>query len=91
MATGQPLERLPARGVSGVAFSPDGRHIAVGTDEIYEISFRSYEESLDWIQNNRYIPEFTCEERILYQIDPLCAEDGSYPTRTPYPSPTPGS
>jgi len=27
---------------------------------------------LTWIQANRYVREFTCEERAQYRIAPLC-------------------
>jgi WD40 repeat protein len=30
------------------------------------------EEVLDWIANNRYVRELTCEERAKYSVEPLC-------------------
>ncbi|MEM8857394.1 MAG: hypothetical protein AAGD96_03685, partial [Chloroflexota bacterium] len=30
------------------------------------------EELLNWIEGNRYVPEFSCEQRELYNILPLC-------------------
>lgn len=36
----------------------------------------SQEELFDLAQNNRYARELTCEERELYQIEPLCEPEG---------------
>ena len=33
------------------------------------------DELLSWAQANRYVPEFTCNQRDQYQIEPLCAEE----------------
>jgi hypothetical protein len=33
-------------------------------------------ELLDWIHAHRYLRDFTCSERTLYQIEPLCSETG---------------
>jgi hypothetical protein len=34
----------------------------------------SLDELLDWVAANRYVRELTCDERELYQIEPLCEE-----------------
>ncbi len=31
-------------------------------------------EMLDWIEENRYVRDLTCQERELYRIEPLCEE-----------------
>ena len=33
------------------------------------------DELLTWAQANRYVPEFSCNQRAQYQIEPLCAEE----------------
>ncbi|HSG41699.1 MAG TPA: hypothetical protein VLA72_00965 [Anaerolineales bacterium] len=30
-----------------------------------------------WTKENRYIPELTCEQWELYQVEPLCPEEGN--------------
>jgi hypothetical protein len=30
-----------------------------------------------WVAENRYIPDFTCDQRELYRIEPLCDEETS--------------
>jgi WD40 repeat protein len=58
-----------------LSFSPDGRHAVVGyrngAVELWRIDL-TVEEFLTWTQNNRYIPELTCEQRDLYRIEPPC-------------------
>ena len=56
-------------------FSPDGRYAFVGFQggrlEIWRID-TTLEELLAWTKANRYIPELTCDQRALYNIEPLC-------------------
>ena len=61
-----------------VVFNPDGRtffssSINLQADVIeWRIAEWPLNDLLSWVQNNRYIREFTCEERAQYRIEPLC-------------------
>ena len=78
-------------------FSPDGQTILTssldGTTKVWDVPpYTSIDELLAWLPNNRYIPEFTCDQREEYRITPLCSTDETPippPTRTPFPTLTP--
>jgi len=57
-----------------LALSPDGHELMVGYSngnvQIWRIDTQG--ELLEWIPKNRYVPDFSCSERDLYQIEPLC-------------------
>ena len=59
--------------------SPDGRSLFtlnVKTDSaIYRWRIDSGDELLNWIRQNRYVRDLTCEERALYTVEPLCKTD----------------
>ncbi len=61
-----------------IAISPDGQSaLSCGTDQTiihWQLTIPSEEELFDWITANRRVRELTCEERALYQIEPLCEE-----------------
>lgn len=82
IATGQELRRIridSGAGVHGLAISPDLTSILVGDNEgIIRRYFWSptIEGILAWAHANRYIRDFTCVERITYNILPLC-QDGT--------------
>jgi hypothetical protein len=42
-----------------------------GTLEMWRID-STLDELLSWTENNRYVPELTCEQRELYSVEPLC-------------------
>lgn len=42
-----------------------------------------------WVQENRFIREFTCGERDRFNMLMQCDENGQFPTRTLYPTPSP--
>jgi WD40 repeat protein len=73
--TGEAIRRYGGGFVISPNFSPDGRHAVVGyrdgAVELWRIDSTS-DELLTWTQNNRYIPELTCEQRELYRIEPPC-------------------
>ena len=70
--------------VSDFAFSSDGNDLlmnnchntlVLGNDcnsSLILIRIDSLEELLNWVQKNRYVPDFTCAQRISYQIEPYC-------------------
>ena len=41
----------------------------------WQISDMSLAELIDWIDANRYIRDFTCEERENYRLEPMCTAD----------------
>lgn len=57
-----------------IAFSPDGSQIATAANDILIIWDMSSLQSdyAQWVTENRFIPDFTCEQRELYIIEPLC-------------------
>lgn len=59
------------------AFSPDGQEIASAADDIITI-WDASPPGVDletWVTQNRYIPDFSCEQRALYRLEPLCAAE----------------
>jgi WD40 repeat protein len=74
--TGEISQRFIAHSnwVYDVAFHPDGRRAyTAGVDgrliEWYNFDL-NLEELLNWIEDNRYVRELTCEERTRYHLDP---------------------
>lgn len=76
--TGEELRRFIGHTtvVWGVTFSPDGQTAysssADGLLIEWQVSEWSLDELHDWISKNRYVRDFTCEERETYRIDPSC-------------------
>ncbi len=76
-STGEQLHRQIFNfGISSVVFSPDGQTAYAASLDGKLITLQIAEKSLpvlqDWIQANRYVREFTCEERQQYHVDPQC-------------------
>jgi WD40 repeat protein/DNA-binding CsgD family transcriptional regulator len=59
-----------------LSVSPDNQYAysvaLTGNPVQWRIGEPTLDELLAWIHNNRYIREFTCEERAQYRIEPLC-------------------
>lgn len=80
LATGEELRRFKGHAASvwvpTVSFSPNGQTaFSVGFDGVaihWQIAQRPLEELREWVLANRYIRDFTCEERETYRIQPLC-------------------
>lgn len=72
---------------TSVAFSPDGETALSGSTDgtlrLWRIDTTSA-ELIAWTYANRYVREFTCDERRRYHMS-LC-DDNIFPTRTPYPT-----
>ena len=82
VATGEALRNFNEHGetVSKVAVSPDGElAYSTGYDGqvfVRPIGEQPVDEILAYINENRVLREFTCEERRQYRILPLCDENG---------------
>lgn len=79
LATGEEIFRRPLnQGVGGIriAFSSDGRLITI-EETVFAVWGipESFEDMQTWALNNRYIPDFSCDQRALYQVEPLCGDD----------------
>jgi WD40 repeat protein/DNA-binding CsgD family transcriptional regulator/energy-coupling factor transporter ATP-binding protein EcfA2 len=87
-SNGWPTERLE--------FTPDGTYLISSSSNaetrVWRVPpYTSIEEMVSWLQNNRYIREFTCEERFEFNIQPMCDEGVLPATHTPALSLTPSS
>jgi WD40 repeat protein len=74
--------------VTSVAISPDGTWVLAGAgNQILQWDIAPSEEQvrqlISWTYSNRYIRELTCGERLLYQVEPLCSKEGTFPSKTP--------
>ncbi len=92
VASGEPIRQYPDAGY-GVFVSPDGSSFFSAPEErsIAQWRIDTLDELLAWTLAHRYVREPTCDERRLYQLEPLCAADGSFPTRTPYATAQPAA
>jgi WD40 repeat protein len=78
--TGEEVSRINTHfSVWCVSFSTDGKTAFIGTDQgrLIEWHFadKPLSELLNWIKSNRYLHEFTCDERQQYNLEPLCNEE----------------
>ncbi|MBN1966457.1 MAG: protein kinase [Anaerolineae bacterium] len=78
IASGEELRRYTGHtaGIWDVVFSPDGQYAYSSSFDQSVLQWRiadwPLQELLDWIASNRYMREFTCEERETYYVEPLC-------------------
>lgn len=77
VASGEILRRFQGHSapILSVAFSPDGLSALSGSDDATMVlwDIAAYPGGLaEWIQKNRYVPEFSCIQRVFYRIEPLC-------------------
>jgi WD40 repeat protein len=61
-------------GANSLAFSPDGLRAVSGAGDAalrlwQTLSLNSLPE---WFVANRYVPEWTCEQRERFRVEPLC-------------------
>jgi WD40 repeat protein len=77
-ATGNVLRRFEGHmgWIFDVAFSSDGEHVysasADGTVREWRVGGWALDDLLAWVHENRYVRDFTCEERAQYRIGPMC-------------------
>jgi WD40 repeat protein len=77
--------------VNAVAFSPDGQKTLSGSSDNTLILWRidTLNELMDWAQQNRPVLEaLTCEQRINYNVLPLCEWETSNEIIAPFPTNT---
>ena len=81
-ATGEEIRHFIGQGVTTAAYdvviAPDGQtvfsaHIN-GPVIQWQIADWPLDQLVDWVHENRYLREFTCEERVRYRIEPLCEQ-----------------
>jgi len=76
VATGEPYRRFTGspNPVDALDLSTDGRTLLAGSYNGSAWLWRidNLTELIDWTHANRYVPELTCEQRELYQLEPLC-------------------
>ena len=94
--SGLPLQRIPVRATyspfgvdtfsAGIALSPDGETAVFGQADGTLIKWQLAEptrgEIIPWIRENRVLRELTCQERMTYQIAPLCDAEGNVDSGT---------
>jgi WD40 repeat protein/serine/threonine protein kinase len=80
VATGDRLRQLTGHEglVHHVRFEQNGDRLWSAAEDgqlrLWNLSL-DLEELLSWTQANRYLPEFTCNQRAQYRIEPLCEND----------------
>jgi WD40 repeat protein len=75
LKTGELVRRSSGLGVIfDLALNPDSSTVLFGTSDTmiyhWRLSNPTLDELQEWIQNNRYIRDLSCEEQSLYQIIP---------------------
>ena len=81
--TGRPLWKMHGHSPNSIDivtgdFTPDGKMIITISEDSEIIAWDVSQLPDDfetWAKDNRYIPELTCEQRELYQVEPLCPKE----------------
>jgi WD40 repeat protein/DNA-binding SARP family transcriptional activator len=88
LESGELLRRSDGHGVIfDLALSPDGQTVLFGSSDTtisqWQFDSPSFDELKAWVATNRYLPELTCAEREMYQIEPLCDNTGAQQATQP--------
>ncbi len=89
IATGQEIRQLlgHTNWILSVVYSPDGLTVLSGAEDNLVVLWRAepLEQLIEWGYKNRYVPVLSCAERIQYNVEPFCNDEGNVPTSTPRP------
>lgn len=92
MGTGEILRRFEGHtgSVNSVVINPDGTFALSASDDNSIILWRldSLDQIWEWVHENRYMPEATCQQRPVYGLLP-CLDGTPPPSSTFVPNPTP--
>lgn len=60
--------------VLSAAFSPDSQYAVSGSRDMLGVVWRmpSPQGLIEWVKDNRYIPDLTCDQKLLYRIVQSC-------------------
>ncbi|MDX1378871.1 MAG: WD40 repeat domain-containing protein, partial [Anaerolineales bacterium] len=83
--TGNPIWKMQGHSPNSIDFmvgdfTPDGKMIITISEDSEIIAWdisQLPEDYRTWVRENRYVPELTCEQRELYQVEPLCEPESS--------------
>jgi WD40 repeat protein len=82
LETGEEIHRFRGHDsdfIFDIAVSEDGNSALSGGSDAtiiqWQLGIPTLEELQAWIATNRYVRDLSCEERALYQIEPLCEPD----------------
>jgi len=79
--TGKVLRRLVGHtgSIWDIVFVEDGEFVLTTAGDGNLIKWRVAPQSVDelaaWTEKNRFVRDFTCDERKLYRVEPLCPEE----------------
>lgn len=81
--TGRPIWKMHGHSPNSIDittgdFTPDGKMIITISEDSEIIAWdisKLPHDYVSWTMENRYIPELTCDQRELYQLEPLCPTD----------------
>jgi WD40 repeat protein len=84
LTTGQAVRRFnvndnrasagPPTAITSIAYGADSALTGLRDGQVIRWQMPTLPGLIAWTRANRYVPEFTCEERELYNIPPLCEE-----------------
>ena len=82
--TGQPIRsyntNLPVTGVD--FYNNQESIISISRNQVSVWQIMSFEDGVQWAYDNRFVPEFTCAQRLQYNVTPYCDSPES-PTGEP--------
>ncbi len=81
LESGELIRRSEVHGtIFDITLAADGQSVFFGSSDTTIVQWRfqapSFDELTAWVAANRCLPELTCAEREMYQIEPLCESGG---------------
>ncbi len=77
-ASGQPIRSYTGHteAVTDVIFHPEGdRVLSVDESEVITWQINTFQDTVEWVYANRFVPELSCAQRIQYNVRPYCDND----------------